>query len=223
MRHIILLSLASSVVSLSNAQSGLIEGPFDPSSGSYTTTAGGDLEDQNSLGWWGFQGGWAQGQVFREQVAAQRGSWGMSMTRAATFTGYASGQLLQLVPGEKYVLSGFFKPKTVWQNGLVCLDVFSGADQYQWAGINGLTSANEDKWYFAWTTFTAVHPSVVIRVVNAVNDANSVVPDHALTYWDDIAVTPIDHFDPVDGVPEPATLLVLAPGVAFLARRRRRR
>lgn len=221
MRQFAILSLTLTWVSIVNAQSGLIEGPFDPSSGSYTTTAGGDLEDQNSLGWWGFQGGWAQGQVFREQAAAQRGSWGMSMTRGATFGGYASGQLLQLVPGEKYVLSGFFKPKTIWQNGLVCLDVFSGADQYQWVGISGLASENEDKWYFAWTTFTAVSPSVVIRVVNSVNDANLVVPDHALTYWDDIAVTPFDQFDPVNAVPESATLLALTPGLAFLARRRR--
>jgi len=210
---------------LGYGQSGLIEGPFTPGSGTYTPSMGGDFEPDNSLSFWGFQGGWAQGDIARSAAAAQRGSRGATMTRVATFTGYAQGQLVGgTVPGAQYVLSGFFKPKTVWENGYIGMDVFSGASEYRAVGISGLTNAHEDKWYFGWTTFTANHPSVVIRVFNSVTNANLVVPGSALTYWDDIAVTPLADFSPPDAVPEPVTLTGLLCGLgALLARQRERK
>lgn len=216
---IIVLAVGASVAS--RAQSGLIQGPFLPGSGNYTTVTGGDFEATNSLAWFGYEGGWGQGQVFRESQAAYRGDYGMRMTRLATFGGYASGTLTNLTVGETYVLSAFIKPDTVWQDGMAYIDVMAGAP-YTGMGITNMNSSHEDKWHFAYTTFTVTQPSVVVRVVNATAGAGGIVPDGATTFWDDVAITPVAQFVAPTTVPEPATLISLGAALGVLARRRRR-
>lgn len=153
-------------------QSSLIEGPFIRGSGNYTTLIGGDFEAENALSNWGFQGGWAQGNLDRVGQAAQRGLWGGKMTRDINLTwGYACGKgntaFPQFTVGEEYVLSGFFSPRTYWADGGCRFDLFLPHVGTVASILPGpLTQEMVGMWSFGWTTFTGTSSFLVVRAIH---------------------------------------------------------
>ena len=200
---------------VSSAQTGIIEGPFVPESGQYTTVPGGTFEVGDSLAGWGDHNN--VGSLTTVTSPAQRGD------QVGRLSGWSNGNYAvhksldnTLTAGQSYVLSGFFRGDDL--GGSVAVDIGNFGGQ-AWYGVANFSHATTQdtvgKWYFGYVTFTADNPTMRVRLVR-----NGPTATFASTYFDDIAVTPAADFVAPTPVTERATLLGLGAALWGLRIRR---
>jgi hypothetical protein len=203
-RNTITAGVALLFAVISSAQSGIIEGPFVPGTGTYTTVPGGTFEPSDPLTGWGDYLNIAT--IIPVTTPTQRGD------QVGKLSGWSNGWYAvnksldnSLIVGQSYVLSGFFRADN--EGGSIAADIGNFAGQF-WAGeANFALAANAStvgKWYFGYVTFTANNPTMRVRLVR-----NGPTTTFASSYFDDVAVTPAAEFVAPTPVPEPATLLGL--------------
>lgn len=209
----IALALALGATTTTFAQSGVIEGPFAPGSGNYTTLPGGTFELDDPLGnWWDFSG---FSSISRETTPTMRGDWvGRMSGNPAPGFARSNTSYAPLTPGENYVLSGFFRGEE--EGGSVEISVLlqGGFTRIATTFID-MTPQAVGRWYFGYTTFTAPVSATYVWI------ARNNGPFGSNNYFDDIALTRQSDFQAPSAVPEPASLLALGLGGLAVMRRRR--
>lgn len=210
------LSLLASAA-IGSAESALIEGPFVPGTGAYTIANRGDFEAADSAAFWSHNATpGVTGQ--RLQAAAMNSDWGYKMTYPNASLSpdqiYGTGQIhFGLQVGQRYVLSCFLRA----DEGTGSLIVWGEQGGTPSFGIIDMTSDNQSRWYFGWSDFVAQSDRINIRL-----GRRGHFPAFATNYFDDIAITRHDDFEPPATVPEPATLISVIIGFAISVRRTRR-
>jgi hypothetical protein len=194
-------------------QSGIIQGPFVPASGVYTTVPGGTFEIDDNLGNWQDSSGFSG--ISRVQSPSMRGEYVGSMSGNPA-PGFARNNFVYapLTPGESYVLSGFFRAEEV--GGSIGFDVLlnPGFTQIAWQFME-VTPTNVGEWFFAYTTFNAPDQATYMRIVR--NGG----PFGSQNYFDDIAITRASEFRAPRPIPAPSAAALLGFGGLLAARRRR--
>ena len=213
MKHSFIFLSVLLVTSSALAQSGSYTGPFGP--GNYSTIPGGTFELNDPLTpWFPLNNAAGIASVIQPPLNGMRVG-----EMSSPFTGgYAMlNQVSGLVVGRQYVLSTFMGSPDV--GGSVAIDVgnYGGQAWNQAAGIGvEMTPNSTDRWHFAFITFTADNPSMMVRLVR-----NGPTIPAARNYFDDVAITELGTFQAPEVVPEPATLAVFGAGALALIRRRR--
>jgi hypothetical protein len=195
------------------AQEGIVAGPFLPGTGAYTTVPGGTFELDDNLANWQDSSGFSS--ILRSQTPALIGEY-VGLMSGNPAPGFARNHFLYapLVPGENYVLSGFFRAEEV--GGSIGFDVLFSPGFTQIASqFLAVDSTNVGEWFFGYTTFTAPNQATYMRIVR--NGG----PFGSQNYFDDVAITLASGFRIPQPIPEPGVVgLCLLSGV--LAGRRHR-
>lgn len=198
-------------------QSGLLEGPFVPGTGTYTPVPGGTFETNDPLtGWGDFSNvatlNTAASPLMRGDQVGRLSGWSTGWYSVSKSLDNA------LVAGQAYVLSGFFRAEE--PGGSIAIDIgnYGGQAWYQTAATAVAADASTTgKWFFGYVTFVADNPTMRVRLIR-----NGPTIPFAQTFFDDVAVTPAANFQAPTAVPEPATLVALGAGTLALLNRRRR-
>lgn len=195
-----------------------ISAPFD-GLGAQTLVPNGDFE--NDLDGWG---------VFNSMITfaptTENPLFDTTSVRATvttTFSGPGAAifrTVSGLTPGETYVLSAFINTSNLTPQAEAYVDLSDIFDDPQVGVPGGLPTTQ-----FTYASFVANDTFVNVRfVVDAI--VPNVVPTGSFAIADNIAVTPLASFIPVNSAasaaPEPTSLAILAiGGLSFLSARRR--
>lgn len=194
----------------------VIRGPFIPETGNWHTVTNGGFESPpQSLpvlstytltgDWYLFTSPGSSGTAAFAPEAAYRGSAGVRIRPTSTYNGpgiaLTLGQLVPVIPGRQYVLSGFIRRLTPdGSASSILLDLWGASGD-----ILVYSDAVPD-WQFVYGVFTPGGSTVGIRATNG----GATGPDDA---WDvdELAITPLEAFRAPEraGVvpPEPPRLL----------------
>lgn len=215
-KNLFIITLVAACAPLSYAQSVVLGGTFMPGTGSYDVIPGGSFELTDPMTDWS--------DYLNVATLIATNSTAMSGARSGRMTGWSTGGYsvsketgLNLIPGKKYVLSAFIRGDET--GGSVGFDIgnYGGQAWYVDGTIANTLDANSiKKWYFAYTVFEANNPSMRVRLIRNIQT----IP-YATSYFDDVAITPLNEFVAPTVVPEPGTMAALGMGALALARRKK--
>lgn len=215
-KNLFIITLVAACAPLSYAQSVVLGGTFMPGTGTYDVIPGGSFEASDPMTDWS--------DYLNVTTIIATNSTAMSGARSGRMTGWSTGGYaisketgLNLIPGKKYVLSAFIRGDET--GGSVGLDIGNYGGQawyYEGTVANALNASTINNWYFAYTVFEANNPSMRVRLIR-----NPQTIPYATSYFDDVAITPLNEFVAPTVVPEPGTMAALGMGALALARRKK--
>jgi len=203
------------LIGIASLQATVIVGPFSPGTGNWNTVVNGGFE--SGLATWGNIIP-SKGTFDVSNSLSFLGSYSAKCTPAYNFDGpgYGIAETIAVTPGQTYVLSGFFNQGNM-TSGAVYLDfndVYFEVPVYL-----PISTQIQTQWQFIYETVTIPTnvSSVCLRLVH-----DGAVRTGQYVYVDEIALTPINQFNPIMIVPEPSSvLLCLVIGLIALILKRR--
>jgi hypothetical protein len=192
MKRILYLAFAITALLLTaRGYSQVLRGPFVPGSGQYSIIPGGDFETGDMAGWADSAGG-QPGAFTATKAAAFAGGYGAqsTVTTSGVGAGFGAGRLVEVQPGQTYILSAFFITEHVRGRLYVDLgDVSFEPHMGTSGGVGG--DPQVAQWQFAYAAFTV--PADVLGVrVRLSHDSVFTPGDYG--YVDDVAITPVAQF-----------------------------
>jgi len=172
--------------------SGLLVGPFVSGTGNWNTLNNGGFEAGNMTGWPGQVT--PPGTFVASNARAAEGNWSAKSQATAAGGFSAWQQNVPVVPGEEYIISGYFY--TGGCAGMAYLDLNDIANDPEPRPDIGV-----NEWQFAWKSFIATSDTVAVRLVRQTTDGVD-----AGVFYDEVAITPISQFVPPSTDIEPPSV-----------------